>query len=171
MEGLTTRIGRQRPEIPSIGRLEATPRSTTGSSALALQASSQMPPPKHDGMLSIPPFQHTSPLALGTMEASENWHRLPMAPLNLPLQHDSLYDDYGDLAPPRTPAFGPMGGGNRRRSSSTGALASTYSSMPYSVPAKIPEYPPPEMGLAMSQPEGLDDPHSLWDLGNPPEGW
>lgn len=170
MAGVTIRVGRQRPEIPSIGRLDVSPRCNASSSVLALPASTHGLPPKPDGMLSIPPFQHTSQLTSDSESASEHHQRLQMTPPSLPFQHGSLYNDYDGLTPPRTPAFGPIGAGSRRRSSSTGALASTYSSMPYSLPANIPEYPPQEIGLATGQPDGLDDPRSLWDLQDPPEG-
>lgn len=155
---------RQRPEIPSIGKLSSwsAPRSSFSAPSFNLQPTTpisqteQYYVPSFGGGASqlgsslpsmVPSFMHPSEVEEPAYSSQARW-----------------------LTPepePRTPAFGPATS-NRRRSASTGALPSTYSTSPYSIPATVPG--PDFISQEEERLRVIDQTRSLWDLQDASEG-
>lgn len=176
-------MSRQRPEIPSIGQLFGSPAAT--------QSGFQGPSSQNEGQpasvgaqrqdnLTVPQFIEGTAAAYPGTHVYTNSAPAFSAAMSLEPssdfanEHATHNDNQGNwLMPPRSPSFGPAAG-NRRRSASTGALPSTYCSIPYGIPAEAPigpqtqttlQEPFSEAGASMT-----DQTQSLWDLHDPAEG-
>lgn len=158
---------RQRPEIPSISQLVAPPSPSNAWSVPAAEPSYSTNTQNYNhyvhqlkefqanrnSVQSVPSQQIGSFSAAMSLEPSVN----------------KLHEEW--LAVPSAHTLGPVNG-NRRRSASTGALPSTYCTIPYGIPAEASLYPqaPSEAPQQVDPATAADQTISLWDLQDPAEG-